>query len=58
MKLKDLGLSALDYYYLEQMKKEKVINVEYIFTMKRKYDKIMTEGLERMNNLGKPIEEE
>ncbi len=58
MKLKDLGLSALDYYYLEQMKKEKVINAEYIFTMKRKYDKIMTEGLERMNNLGKPVEEE
>ncbi len=58
MKIKDLDLSDLDLYYLELASKEKVINVEFIFTRKRHYDKMMKEALKRVNNLGKPINEE
>lgn len=56
MKISDLNLSALDLHMLELYTEGNLINAEFIFTRKREHDKMMRIALERVNTLGKPLE--
>ena len=58
MKISDLNLSALDLHMLELYTEGNLINAEFIFTRKREHDRMMKIALERVNTLGKPLENE